>query len=75
VRWTVRSIGAIAAGVTDQHADAVVEAGPGIACLLAPGRDGVECRRRVLRHLEHLDEEGVAGPARPLRVPVASPGR
>ncbi|CQR65968.1 FUSC family protein [Streptomyces leeuwenhoekii] len=78
VRRTVRNIGAIAAHLADEHADAAVETGPSIASLLEPGTDGTprygRITGRVLRHLERLDE-AVVGLARPLGVPVAAPQR
>jgi uncharacterized membrane protein YccC len=78
VRRTVRNIGAIAARVADEHAEAAVETGPSIASLLEPDADGTprygRITGRVLRHLERLDE-AVTGLARPLGVPVAPPQR
>ncbi|CAL9343490.1 hypothetical protein SUDANB58_00315 [Streptomyces sp. enrichment culture] len=78
VRRTVRNIGAIAARLADEHAEAAVETGPSIASLLEPDADGTprygRITGRVLRHLERLDE-AVVGLARPLDVPVAPPKR
>ncbi|MFH0521491.1 FUSC family protein [Streptomyces sp. M41] len=70
------NIEAIAAHVTDEHAAAEIETGPSIASLLGPAspyapRYG-RVTDRVLRHLQRLDE-GVAGLARPLGVPVKTP--
>ncbi|MEU3855576.1 FUSC family protein [Streptomyces sp. NPDC029554] len=74
---TVRNIRAIAARVADEHAAAEVETGPSIASLLGSDAGTPRYGRitdRVLRHLERLDE-AVVGLARPLGVPVATPGR
>ncbi|MCW5250208.1 FUSC family protein [Streptomyces sp. SHP 1-2] len=77
VRRTVRNIEAIAAKVVDEEADTRVETGPSIASLLEPDVDGTprygRITGRVLRHLERLDE-AVMGLARPLGVPVRTPG-
>ncbi|MFF8032763.1 FUSC family protein [Streptomyces sp. NPDC016626] len=73
---TVRNIRTIAARVADEDVTVPVETGASIASLL--GDDGgVRYGRvtdRVLRHLERLDE-AVVGLARPLGVPVKTPGR
>jgi hypothetical protein len=70
------NIEAIAAHVTDEHARAEIETGPSIASLLGPAAPGAprygRVTDRVLRHLQRLDE-GVAGLARPLGVPVKAP--
>ncbi|WP_181449593.1 FUSC family protein [Streptomyces cyaneus] len=67
------NIETIAAHVTDEHATARIETGPSIASLLGPAAPGAprygRVTDRVLRHLQRLDE-GVAGLARPLGVPV-----
>ncbi|MET9835397.1 FUSC family protein [Streptomyces sp. NPDC006385] len=72
------NIEAIAAHVTDEHAGAEIETGPSIASLLGPAAPGAprygRVTDRVLRHLQRLDE-GVAGLARPLGVPVAAPDK
>ncbi|KOG10950.1 FUSC family protein [Streptomyces viridochromogenes] len=71
------NIEAIAAHVTDEHATAGIETGPSIASLLGRTVPGAprygRVTDRVLRHLQRLDE-GVAGLARPLGVPVKSSG-
>lgn len=74
---TVRNIRAIAARVTDEHAGTKAETGPSIASLLGSDAGTPRYGRitdRVLRHLERLDE-AVVGLARPLGVPVETPGR
>ncbi|MGW1953009.1 FUSC family protein [Streptomyces sp. NPDC001920] len=67
------NIEAVAAHVTDEGSGAEIETGPSIASLLGPTVPGVprygRVTDRVLRHLQRLDE-GVAGLARPLDVPV-----
>lgn len=67
------NIETIAAHVTDEHATAGIETGPSIASLLGRTVPGAprygRVTDRVLRHLQRLDE-GVAGLARPLGVPV-----
>ncbi|MFJ4428901.1 FUSC family protein [Streptomyces bobili] len=74
----LHNIGAIAARVADDRSTAEVRTGPSVASLLAPGTPGTprygRVTDRVLRHLQRLDE-AVAGLARPLGVPVSSPGR
>jgi uncharacterized membrane protein YccC len=67
------NIETIAAHVADEHATAGIETGPSIASLLGRTVPGAprygRVTDRVLRHLQRLDE-GVAGLARPLGVPV-----
>ncbi|MEU0344670.1 FUSC family protein [Streptomyces bobili] len=74
----LHNIGAIAARVADDRSTAEVRTGPSVASLLAPGTAGTprygRVTDRVLRHLQRLDE-AVAGLARPLGVPVPSPGK
>ncbi|MEV4233251.1 FUSC family protein, partial [Streptomyces bobili] len=74
----LHNIGAIAARVADDRSTAEVRTGPSVASLLAPGTPGTprygRITDRVLRHLQRLDE-AVAGLARPLGVPVSSPGK
>lgn len=73
-RRIAHNIGVIAARVKDERTEGEVESGASIASMLrtdasgAPHSDTVTAR--VLRHLQRLDE-GVAGLARPLGVPVA----
>ncbi|KUO04961.1 FUSC family protein [Streptomyces caeruleatus] len=61
--------------VTDEDATAGIETGPSIASLLGRSAPGAprygRVTDRVLRHLQRLDE-GVAGLARPLGVPVTA---
>ncbi|MCF2540434.1 MULTISPECIES: FUSC family protein [Streptomyces] len=68
-----RNLEAIAAHVTEEHADAAIETGSSIASLLGPSTPLPPGRGRVtdhvLRHLQRLDE-AVTGLARPLDVPV-----
>ncbi|MFE0478032.1 FUSC family protein [Streptomyces sp. NPDC058947] len=74
---TVRNIRVIAARVADEHAGTKAETGPSIASLLGSDAGTPRYGRitdRVLRHLERLDE-AVVGLARPLGVPVETPGR
>lgn len=77
-RRILRNIDAIAARVADDRSTAEVRTGPSVASLLDPGTPGTprygRVTDRVLRHLQRLDE-AVAGLARPLGVPVASPAR
>ncbi|MFF9063543.1 FUSC family protein [Streptomyces sp. NPDC014882] len=77
-RRILGNIDAIAARVADEHSTAEVATGPSVASLLGPGAYGTprygRVTDRVLRHLQRLDE-AVAGLARPLGVPVTSPGR
>ncbi|MGV9557023.1 FUSC family protein [Streptomyces sp. NPDC003401] len=77
-RRILGNIDAIAARVADDRSTAEVGTGPSVASLLAPGSYGTprygRVTDRVLRHLQRLDE-AVTGLARPLGVPVASPGR
>ncbi|MEU5095485.1 FUSC family protein [Streptomyces sp. NPDC020996] len=72
------NIATISAHVTDERAAGRVTTGPTIASLLEPDVPGTprygRVTDRVLRHLQRLDE-AVLGLARPLRVPVAAPGR
>ncbi|MFD5266549.1 FUSC family protein [Streptomyces sp. NPDC058335] len=74
----LHNIGAIAARVADDRSTAEIRTGPSVASLLAPGTPGIprygRVTDRVLRHLQRLDE-AVAGLARPLAVPVSSPGK
>ncbi|MFJ5533120.1 FUSC family protein [Streptomyces sp. NPDC093261] len=75
-RRIVHNIEAIAAHVSDEHADAQIETGPSLASILKPGTLGAprydRVTDRVLRHLQRLDE-AVAGLARPLHVPTQKP--
>ncbi|NUP19565.1 MAG: FUSC family protein [Streptomyces sp.] len=70
------NIEALAAHVTEEHSPAELRTGPSIASLLGPAAPGTprygRVTDRVLRHLQRLDE-GVAGLARPLGVPVKAP--
>lgn len=70
------NIETISAHVTGEHATVGIETGPSIASLLGPDVPGAprygRVTDRVLRHLQRLDE-GVAGLARPLGVPVKAP--
>ncbi|MFI1566671.1 FUSC family protein [Streptomyces sp. NPDC020490] len=72
------NIATISAHVTDERAAGRVTTGPTIASLLEPDVPGTprygRVTDRVLRHLQRLDE-AVLGLARPLKVPVAAPGR
>ncbi|MFE7650943.1 FUSC family protein [Streptomyces phaeoluteigriseus] len=74
----LHNIAAIAARVADDRSTAEVRTGPSVASLLTPGTPGTprygRVTDRVLRHLQRLDE-AVAGLARPLGVPVSSPGK
>ncbi|WP_245873217.1 FUSC family protein [Streptomyces phaeoluteigriseus] len=74
----LHNIAAIAARVADDGGTAEVRTGPSVASLLTPGTPGTprygRVTDRVLRHLQRLDE-AVAGLARPLGVPVSSPGK
>ncbi|MET7684994.1 FUSC family protein [Streptomyces sp. NPDC005423] len=71
-----RNIEVIAAHVAGEPDAGRVETGPSIASMLSPGTSGTprygRVTDRVLRHLQRLDE-AVAGLARPLDVPVATP--
>jgi uncharacterized membrane protein YccC len=77
-RRIAHNIGAIAAHVADEQAAVEIETGSSIASLLEPDVTGAprygRITDRVLRHLQRLDET-VAGLARPLDVPVATPRR
>jgi uncharacterized membrane protein YccC len=77
-RRIAHNIGAIAAHVADEQSAVEIETGPSIASLLEPDVPGTprygRITDRVLRHLQRLDET-VAGLARPLKVPVATPRR
>ncbi|MCL8017059.1 FUSC family protein [Streptomyces sp. AS02] len=70
------NIEVISAHVSGDHAPGGIETGPSIASLLGPDVPGAarygKVTDRVLRHLQRLDE-GVAGLARPLGVPVKAP--
>ncbi|GKQ35622.1 FUSC family protein [Streptomyces sp. A012304] len=77
-RRILHNVGAIAARVQDEAAEARVLTGPSIAAQLKPGVPGTprygRVTDRVLRHLQRLDE-AVVGLARPLGVAVAPPGQ
>ncbi|WP_031480350.1 FUSC family protein [Streptomyces bicolor] len=70
------NIEAVSAHVTGEPTTDGIETGPSIASLLGPDVPGAprygRVTDRVLRHLQRLDE-GVAGLARPLGVPVKAP--
>ncbi|MFK4148748.1 FUSC family protein [Streptomyces sp. NPDC004065] len=70
------NIAAIAAHLTDEHAEARIETGPSIASLLEDPVPGTprygRVTDRVLRHLQRLDE-AVLGLARPLGIAVPTP--
>ncbi|WP_420802551.1 FUSC family protein [Streptomyces cavernae] len=72
------NIDVLLAHVREESGDAAVESGPSIASLLEAGAPGAPPRgsitRRVLRHLQRLDE-GVVGLARVLGAPRAGAGR
>ncbi|AEW96108.1 integral membrane protein [Streptantibioticus cattleyicolor NRRL 8057 = DSM 46488] len=69
-----RNLGVLIAHLGDERAEGEVESGASIAAMLESGSTEVirpgTVTFRVLRHLQRLDE-GVAGLARPLCVPVA----
>jgi uncharacterized membrane protein YccC len=77
-RRIAHNIGAISAHIADERADVKIETGSSIASLLEPDVPGTprygRITDRVLRHLQRLDES-VAGLARPLGVPAATPRR
>ncbi|WP_328540251.1 FUSC family protein [Streptomyces sp. NBC_00344] len=73
-RRIAHNIDVLVARVLDEDAEGEVESGASIASMLEDSGSGVPrsgtVTFRVLRHLQRLDE-GVAGLARPLGVPVA----